>query len=62
MVNFYDIGKARDDSTEYFIPGIAKRLDRINSPLPRLIDYRCPLSGSGYATSMSVLTAFSSIK
>lgn len=31
-------------------------LQRINSPLPRHIEYRSPLSGSGYTTSMSVNT------
>ena len=33
-------------------------IEEINSPLPRLIGYLYPLSGNGYATSMSVfLTA-----
>lgn len=46
--------KAWNDVQSIFTEASPNAIHEIDSPLPRPIGYLVPLSGSGYATSMSV--------
>lgn len=49
--------KKRGTVSAFFIEASPNAQVENNSPLPRLTVYQFPLPGSGYATSMNVLTA-----